>query len=60
MDWEQAENHLRATIKAYEELVGAKGDYVIPVLVFVIQPLLKRFIKGERTRKLYEAIMALE
>lgn len=56
MDWVAAERHLQFVIGLYQEL-GMPGVFG---LVTVLRPLEERFLDGERTRELYDEIMALE
>lgn len=56
MDWVKADRHLQFMIGLYQEL-GMPGVFG---LVTVLRPLEERFLDGERTRELYDEIMALE
>ena len=60
LDWAKAEQHLRGVMKQYGELAGTPGVNVMPALTMVLQPLLKRFVEGERTAELHAEMMAVE
>lgn len=53
MDWNKAEQHLKACESAYAE-TGSAGSFA---LIWVIRPLRDRFNQGERTTGLYDEIM---
>lgn len=53
LDWEVAEEHLKAAEEAYTA-IGSAGYFALNV---VIRPLRDRFNKGERTEELYNLIM---
>lgn len=56
LDWEAAEKHLEAMTEAYKSLgpAGELGYY------YTILPLRIRFGNRERSKELYDEIMALE
>jgi hypothetical protein len=54
--WEKAKDHLQETRQQYAE-IGASG---IPALTLILNPLLIRYEKGERTQELYDEIMESE
>lgn len=56
LDWKKAEEHLQFMIGLYEEC-GWTGMFG---LKFGLWPLKERLLSGERTRELYDEIMALE
>ncbi len=56
LDWKEAEKYL-ADIRQLYTSIGVNG---LPALTVIINPLLLRFEKGERTQKLYDLIMSLE
>jgi hypothetical protein len=56
MNWEEAKNHLNEIRLEYTE-IGSSG---LLALFLSIDPLLRRYEKGERTQELYDSIMALE
>lgn len=55
-DWEAAEKHLN-TIRGHYAAIGAPG---MMGLTMVLNPLLTRYSKGERSAALYEAMLAVE
>jgi uncharacterized membrane protein len=55
-DWDRAFEHLQKLRELYAKL-GAPG---IPALNAVLNPLLLRYERGERTRELYEAMLSTE
>ena len=54
--WEAAERHLSEIEKAYAA-IGTTGYFGLNT---VIRPVRDRYNNGERTKKLYDDIMALE
>lgn len=56
LDWKKAEEHLQFMIGMYEGC-GWTGMFG---LKFSLWPLKERLLSGERTRELYDEIMALE
>ena len=56
LDWKQAEEHLAEVRRQYTE-IGAAG---ILGLTIVLNPLLVRLARGERTPELHAEIMATE
>lgn len=55
LDWNKAETYLKETQLRYTK-IGAVGAFALSI---AINPLLKRFERGERTINLYDDIMAL-
>jgi len=60
LDWDKCEKQFRALMHRYGELLGEPGVNVMPALQFILQPLLKRFVNGERTQELYDEMMSAE
>lgn len=60
MDWAACEKHFRSVMGQYGSLAGRSGVNVMPALVITFQPLLKRFERGERSKRLYREMMAVE
>lgn len=56
LDWDKA----KARIQEVRETYAAIGAAGIPGLAIVLNPLLLRLERGERTVELYDAIMATE
>lgn len=56
MNWKEAGKHLYEVKSAYEE-IGWTGSFALKL---VIDPLILRFLKGERTEALYNEIMETE
>jgi len=56
MDWKKAEKRLKTIRGLYTE-IGVSG---LSALQIVINPLLIKFEKGERTQELYNNIMSLK
>ena len=56
LDWEKAEAHLRFMMDLYRG-IGWTGMFGLQL---GLRPLEDRFMSGERTRELYDEIMALE
>lgn len=52
-EWTAAQKHLEACERAYAQ-IGSPGYFC---LTMVIRPLRDRFVRGERTDELYDAIM---
>lgn len=55
-NWDDAQEHLETCEREYAA-IGTPGAFV---LTFVLRPLRDRFNKGERTKELYNEIMAVE
>ncbi|UOR07194.1 hypothetical protein MUN82_08865 [Hymenobacter aerilatus] len=55
-DWEAAEKHLN-TIRGHYASIGIPG---VMGLTLILNPLLTRYSKGERSAPLYEAMLAAE
>lgn len=55
-DWEKAIKHLQ-DVRYWYTAIGAAGIFG---LTFVLNPLLVRYEKGERTQELYDSIMNTE
>lgn len=60
LDWDAAKSHFDSTMQIYEDLVGISGLVVGLEWMDVFIPLLKRFNSGERTKELYEEMLAVE
>lgn len=58
--WENAKQHLDELRKRYEDLEGQPGVNTTLALRGVFDPLAKRYNSGERTKELYDAMMAVE
>lgn len=56
MDWDKALDYLTDCMRAYTE-IGLTGSLALSV---VLNPLLHRYMQGERTEKLYDEIMSIE
>lgn len=54
--WKAAQAHLQEVRRQYVE-IGAAG---VPGLTLVLNPLLVRYERGERTQELYDEVMATE
>lgn len=59
-DWHEAAAHFFATMRRYQDLMGAPTVVVGPVLLVTFEPLARRYQSGERTRELYDAMLAVE
>lgn len=58
LDWQGAEDYLKRTEKAYQDLVGMPG--VNPFFALgIVAEVRARFDKGERTQELYDRIWEL-
>lgn len=55
-DWIQAGKYLNDTIRIYQSL-GTTGSFALAISLY---PLKSRYDDGERTKELYDAIMAIE
>lgn len=56
MDWKETEVYLYEMKKAYEE-IGWTGSFALNL---TINPIVKRFESGERTKELHEEIWNIE
>lgn len=59
-DWQEAAAHFFATMRRYQDLMGAPTVVVGPALLVTFEPLARRYQSGERTRELYDAMLAVE
>jgi len=59
-DWHEATAHFFATMRRYQDLMGAPTVVVGPALLVTFEPLARRYESGERTRELFEAMQAVE
>lgn len=60
LDWDAAKSHFDSTMQIYKDLVGTLGVATGPALMITFEPLLRRFNSGERTKELYEEMLAVE
>ena len=60
LDWDIAKSHFDSTMQVYKNLVGTPGVAMGPALMITFEPLLRRFNSGERTKELYEGMLAVE
>ncbi len=60
MNWEEARRHFGAVRERYQDLEGTPGVNTTLALRVTFDPLSIRYNKGERSRDLYDAMMATE
>lgn len=58
LDWDVAKRHLDNVLQEYTSIMGMPGTNVMFALSFVLQPLMARYHSGERTKQLYDEMMA--
>lgn len=58
--WEKAKAHFDHVYNAYTELENTPGVNVSFAIAMVFMPLSDRFERGERSRELYEEMLAVE
>lgn len=58
--WKQAKEYFDTISNSYNELIGKPGVSVNYTIDYVLNPLLKRYYKGERTEELYHEMMNVE
>lgn len=59
-EWAEAKAHFDYVMSEYVALVGEPGVMVGPALMITFEPLLRRYNIGERTRELYDEMMAVQ
>jgi hypothetical protein len=59
-DWDKALLHLATCIEQYRSVAHQPGVDVFPVLKFVIEPLINRYERGERSHDLYCEMLEIE
>jgi len=60
MDFEKAKKYFDAVRKEYEDLEGKPGVNTSLALRLTFDPLAKRYNGGERTKEIFDAMMAVE
>lgn len=59
LNWKGAKLHLDNVIQEYTSIIGMPQTDVILVLSVVLKPLAERYHSGERTKELYDEMMAV-
>lgn len=60
LDWEKAFFHFNEIRARYQDLAGMPGVNTSLALEHVFRPLAERYERGERTKELYQEMMAVE
>jgi len=58
--WEQVKVYFDDILQSYKTLIGRPGVCVEYTIKYILEPLLKRYNKGERTEELYNEMMNIE